>query len=73
MIKVEKERKKERKKKIVTLRALASRAKKSKNQWNIELLLFASQKLMGSRTLLKKLTGSAEPLEPPLTTALRMC
>ena len=33
---------------------------KSKNQWNIGILLFAFQKL----------TGSAEPLEPSLTTAL---
>ena len=42
-----------------------------KTHWNIEILLFASQKLTGSRTLLKKLMGSAEPVEPPLTTALR--
>ena len=43
----------------------------SKTQWNIEILLFASQKLTGSRTLIKKLTGSVEPVEPPLTTALK--
>jgi len=42
----------------------------SKIQWNIEILLLTSPKLTGSRTLLKKLTGSAEPVEPPLTTAL---
>ena len=32
--------------------------------------MFVSKKLTGSRTLLKKLTGSAEPVEPLLTTAL---
>ena len=43
-----------------------------KNQWNSDIVLFASQKLMGSRTLLTKLMGSAEPVEPPLMTALCM-
>ena len=36
-------------------------------------MLFASKKLTGSRTILKKLTGSAEPVKPPLTTALFFC
>ena len=37
---------------------------------NIEFLLILFQKLMGSRTLLSKLMGSMEPIEPMLTTAL---
>ena len=37
---------------------------------NIEFLLILFQKLMGSRTLLSKLMGSMEPIEPMLMTAL---
>ena len=37
---------------------------------NIEFLLILLQKLMGSRTLLSRLMGSVEPIEPMLTTAL---
>ena len=37
---------------------------------NINFLTFLSQNLMGSRTPLKKLMGSAEPIEPMLTAPL---
>ena len=40
------------------------------NPENIKFLLILFQKLMGSRTLLSKLMGSMEPIEPMLTTAL---
>ena len=36
----------------------------------VEFLLILSQKLMGSRTLLSKLMGSVEPIEPVLTEPL---